>query len=78
MKKEAYLAGYRRGYAYTAMYNEDIPSHGDGVFTDWLFDLPGQNHPIEYLELSEVVHGIVQRPELVINAVELGVAGDMI
>ena len=55
-KKEAYLAGYRRGYAYTVMYHEDIPSYGDGMFTDWLFDLPGQNHPIEYLEPSEEVY----------------------
>ena len=55
-KKEAYLVGYRRGYAYTVMYHEDIPSYGDGMFTDWLFDLPGQNHPIEYLEPSEEVY----------------------
>lgn len=55
-KKEAYLAGYRRGYVYTIMCQEDIPSHGDGEFTDWLFDLPGQNHPIEYLEPSEEVY----------------------
>lgn len=33
-KKEAYLVGYRRGYAYTVMYHEDIPSYGDGMFTD--------------------------------------------
>ena len=38
------------------MYQEDISSHGDGEFTDWLFDLPGQNHPIEYLEPSEEVY----------------------
>ena len=55
-KQKAYLEGYRRGYLYSSMKSEEMPTNEGCGFTDWLFDLPGHDHPIEYLDAPEEVY----------------------
>lgn len=58
-KQKAYLEGYRRGYTYAGMDPEEVPSNGGNTFTDWFFDLPGHDHPIEFLDPPEDIYSIL-------------------
>lgn len=55
-KQDAYIAGYRKGYARAIKGVESKEGDLVDAYTEVCFDLPGHNHPVAFLEPSEELY----------------------